>query len=907
MTFIRSSLARLRDLFRRDRLEQRLDEDLRFHREELEELYRNRGYEPEAARQAAVRELGNTTRIREDFHEQAGFPLAEELLRDIGLAWRSLRKRPAFSLGVLAILGLALGLSTLVQGMADAIFLRSLPVYHPEELAIVLNPDGFPSRLSRGTADRIAAELGSGHVAAYSGITGLVVRHDGLAARHVTSQLVNGSFFPTLGLGASAGRLLVPDDERRDNSTSVAVISHAWAKAEFGGASQALGRDLLVNKVHVTIVGVLPENFGGLSIGQRVDLWMPASLQSSLAYSANCNMVSSSDRPNNPDWNREERVSWMNVLLRAPRNTRLAELTTLVAQAHRIQGEDTALALGDPGEKEQALHRSFVVKSAPGGYSYFRENYRSTSRLLTTFVSVLLVLAGANVSGLLLVRNLSRQGEIGVRVALGAKRWRIYFLLCAEALLLSLGAAILGLFLANSLLPVALSLVAPGQVLMEASLNWRLFGTTTALAGIVALVASFFPALFLVGLQPQEAISCRGIRTRSSMLVGRGLVAFQLALAVVLIGLSISLAQELARALASDPGFARTEVLTCDFNPQSAGYKAGDTETLRLRLEEALRRVPGIASVSFSQDGLVSGSFSSSGLYPRGSGIRESRGNYQQNSITPGFFKTTGMVLLGGRDFLPSDGPDTQHVAIVSRSFAQKVFGEDNPVGRQFGFGPTASNEDITIVGVVADARMNGLRDVPPAVFFLPLVQWQRMLPLGSITVRLDRAPTNIRTQLQKIISEIEPGIVYSNWSTFEERLAGGIAGEKTSYRLVAIFAGSALLLAATGLSALGAYLVTQRSREFAVRLAVGAQPGTILRSVMKESAWLGLIGIVPGMGVAWALQSIPALASRLPSSLAASSSLLAAIVCLVASVLACWGPARRASRINPLQLLRSD
>lgn len=906
MITLRSFFARLRDFFRRDRMEAGLREDLEFHLSELESRFLAQGMSPEDAKAAARRELGNLTRVQEDFHEQAGFPVLEEFARDFAVAFRGLAKRPVFSLGIVLILALGLGIAATVQGLASAIFSKPLPVNRPEEIHLVVNPDSKPALLSRGTANRLAEDFGADKVAIYSSNSRVVVRIGGKSAFNSACELVNGGFFSVLGVGAQAGRMLQPDDESSPDKAKVIVVSHGWALRNFGSPEKAVDKEVQINRTIARIVGVAPESFGGILVGRQTDLWMPAAVQPAIEFSSDSRSNTSSDRPNDNNWNREERVSWVYAFIRLRSGADLTAAATRVVHAYHIQGEDLAKALGDSAAQEQARKRTFGVLPAPAGYSSFRKEYQSTNAALTAFVGVFLLLASANVSGLLLVRGLSRQREIGVRLALGAKRWRIFFLLGMESLILSLGGALCGLLLASWLLPASAALLVPNQKLGALGIDLGLFGAITLLALFIALLCSLLPSYFLTRLQPQDAILGNGRLGRSPAAAGRGLVVLQLASAVVLLAMAVALGDNLARTLAMDPGFSSTRVLASDFDPGAGGYGSDELPQLKQRLEESLLAVPQVESVTFALAGLASGSRSQSGFYFRGEDARVRSASIQNEAVPPGFFKTAGIMLRSGRDFDGTDKEGAPITAIVSLSLARRIFGTDDVVGRRFGFGPEPAPDDCVIVGVVGDARINGLREEAPDMVYFSQTQWPRFLP-GSVHVRLRGPSPGVEKTLQEVVGRIEPGLVFSRWETIDERLANELVGARGASRMSYALAFAALLLAATGMGALTAYLVTQRSREFAVRMAVGADPVHIRRGVVTDCLRLGVMGIVLGLLLAWGFHALPAIASRLPSTPGLVSSSIAALLCFGAIAFAGWLPAMRAAKTDPLQLLKSD
>jgi len=902
---LRGLASRLRDLFRRRGLEAQLEEDLRFHREELEAEFRAKGMKPEEAVMAARRELGNELRIREDFHEQAGVPVLEEFANDTVLAIRSLSRRPGFTFGVVLVLGLGLGLALIMQGMSDVILRSPLPVSHPEELHLVSDARGQPMRVGRGTHGRLEQNLGVGTIAGFSSPTATLLKVGSAQAELTSTQMVTGGFFQTLGVQALAGRLIQASDDQIGHGGSVLVVSHSLAVKVFGSAEAALGRQVLVNQVPLEIVGVLKPEFLGVSLGRRTNLWVPASLQPSLRIQTNADKFNSSDRPNSEDWNREERIFWLNLFVRLPGAISARQAAERAREAFRPQAEDTALMLQDPEDRRRLLERPFQVLPAPGGYSGLREDYRNKDLLFRIFVVVLLILTCANVSGLLLVRGLSRQREIGVRLALGARRWRICMLIGVEALLLSGLGALLALVFAYWGIPGAAQMLAPGQIFTGLGLSWTLVGLLAGLVLFMALGCSFLPAWFLTGLQPQHAISGRDELAQAPLRVGKFLVAIQLCMAVILLGLALSLGARLREMLTRDSGVRAGEVLSIAINPPAGEDEAEKSLPRNQRLAEALKAMPGVADVAFACNGMGGGSISRSGVFARGEPVETGHGSFQGDIVSENYIRCTGLRLVAGRDFSELDSMGSMRVAIVSQRFAREVFGMADPLGRKFGFGSNPDETDFTIIGVVADAYINGLQEKQPSIFLIPHRQWTRVIAADQILVRTDRPTSDLPTQLARRLQQLEPNATFTNCRQLDEMLAAGLRNERVATLLNVFFAAAALILAGSGMAALAAYLVAQRRREFAIRLALGAPQRSIWSGVVVEVLKLGLLGSLVGLCLAWGLQSVPALASRLPSALRLGPSLLAGLLCLLAVLLATWSSAHRASRTDPLSLLR--
>ncbi|MBE2216187.1 MAG: ABC transporter permease [Opitutaceae bacterium] len=902
---MRELFARLRDSFRRREIEAAFDEEMQMHLDALEARYRERGLSAADARAAAVREFGNATRAREDLRERAGFPTVDEFVRDVRHAWRGLSRRPVFSLGLVAVLAIGLGAASALTSLTRAILYAPFAVPSPEELFLVTDPEGSqPELVSCGTARRFDENLAGGQAAGFAGIARFTVQRDGRQAARTSGELVTGNFFDVLRLAPVAGRLLSTRDEA-PGAPAVVVVSEAWAVAEYGSTAAAVGHEIWVNRQSVTIVGVLPATFPATTLGRRSDLWLPATLQKPLGHSGNASSISGDDRPNDPDWTREERVSWMNILARLPRATRGGGEAAL-EEAFRQQREQILPILDTPAEREELQRRRLRLIEAPGGFSSLRASFRPTGLLLGVLVGSVLILACANVSGLLLVRTLSRHRELGVRLALGSGRWRIGRLAVAEALLLCTGGAVAGWVLSLGLSPVLTSLLLPGQTLAESAFTAAQLIISGALVLVCAAMCGLGPALLIARLEPLTALAGHGGLRGAAGRIGRALVGAQLALAVVLVAVATTLGTEIARTLADDPGFARTSVLSAGFDPRSAGYVQKDYVSLVDRLDQAARAVPGVVDVGFSSSGILNGSISRSAVFFRDPQAQGNSEHFQTDVVRPGYFQVVGMTLLAGRDLSVDDRENTPRVAVVSAAFAREVFGDHDVIGQRFGHGPQASENDFTIVGVVADAKVNGIRTQSPAVFYLPAAQaasWR----MGFLALRVQGAIPAVRQQVQAAFARLEPGIVFQNWKTLDERVVDDLGQSRAATKIATSFATVAILLAAAGVAASLGYLITLRQRELALRIAIGADPWMIRRAVLVDAAKLGATGAAVGLALVFLLPLIPVVASFLPARPDLLVGAIAAAVGIVAAVAAGWSPARRASRADLLLLLKLE
>ena len=901
---MRAFWARLRDAMRRRAIAREFAEEREFHLAELARLHRERGASPAAARAAAARDFGNVLRAQEELRAQAGFPTWDELANDLRHAARGVARRPWLAGSVVMILTLGLGAAATIHGLIDAVFLRPLPVPRPDELYAVVSPQpDIPDRLSRGTVRRLEAALPERSVAAYSGGESCTVQIGAQPASRANTRLVNGSFFPTLGVTPGAGRWLAEADDRPGAPAAVVVASAAWAEKNFGAPEAALGREIVVNRVPVTIVGVLPRGFREVAVGQRTDLWFATALQPRLRTNSDASITASHEHPIDPDWNREERVSWLQILLRV-RPGAPAPATAL-QRAWAPQRDDLALTVDDPPAREELRRRSWALAHAPGGRSQFRDSFQATGWLVGGVVAVMLVFVCTNVSGFLLIRSLSRHREIGVRLALGAGSFRVMRLAFFESVILSLAGGIGGWWLAAWLLPSAVRLLAPGRDL-AVGLGLRSIVVMTALALISAALGALAPALWISRVQPLPALSgSRGLG-RAPIRLSRILIVAQFAMAVTLVVLATALGDELHRSLTADPGFARVQVETALFDAASAGYEPSATFPLMERLRTAALSVPGVTAVGFSANGILAGSQTRSGIHVRDPRARIHQGHLQHDSVSPDFLRAAGVPLLRGRGFTNDDRAGALPVAVVNAAFAREVVGERDPIGQTFGFDAKPSKADWTIVGVVADVRANGVRESVPPMFYLPLAQWDDDGP-QFLAVRFEGLESGVQPGLQAALVRTEPGLVMSSWKTLENRMTDDLSRDVATTRLAAIFGGCAVLLAGAGIAGSLGYLVVLRQRELALRLALGMSPRRMLRSVIADSLRLGALGGGLGVAAAWVLPLLAPVKAVLHDQPGLGPALIAAAIALATATVAGLIPARRAARIDPNLMLRSE
>lgn len=895
--------TKLKNLLGRRARVARIEEEMQHHIELLTEENVRRGLDRTEARRQAHVAFGNVLATREETEDALGWPTFESGLHDVRIAVRSLARNPGFSAAILLVLALGIGATTAVYSLVRGVLLEPLPVARPTELHQVREPSGQPFLLSAPTIRRLESSPAfGGAVAAYSDLSGVTLRIGETPAQPCYVQFINGGFFRALGIYSARGRVLEPADDTAGPPRAVAVASHAFWQNKLGADPDIIGRTVRLNNRDVTIIGVTPPAFTGVNLGHNPELWLPLGMHAPLGATPSSWAIS--DGPIALEqWVQLDNVNWLTALIRVPPGNTAAQAE--LEQAWRPQLDAALAIITDPAAVQDFRRRVPQLVSSPQGYSDARNGFRRVGLTLSLLVAAVVLVTAANTATLLLLRMLGRGRELGVRLALGAGRWRLVRGALMEGLILSFAGALGGMLLGLWLTPVLAGWLVPGVERDLPGLDWQLAGVLAALAILLGLAMGAAPAWFGARLSPQAVLQQRLFGSGGTLRLGRFLIVAQIALSVMLISISAALAFDLRRVLSAPPGYERRSVVQAFFNLRAAGIPPEQQAAVLGRLRAAALAMPQVIDAGFAASGVLSGSRSASGLNFRGEGVRQPRDSVQHESVDENYFAAMGMTILRGRGFTAHDTAERPNVAVISERLAREIFGDADPIGRRFGFDQNAGDDDREIVGIVADARINGVRDEPPAVFYGPLSQWRA--PAGCLVVRVHGDAAAFREELRKRISAAEPGLMITRWMTLEQRAERWLRNDLATVRLTAGFGVLATLLAIIGvLGALG-YLVASRSREIAVRLAIGADPGRVWRGVLRDAVWLGGCGAVAGVVLAAALPHL--LGSWMMTGLRADwpAILLAAGAGLLAAVVGGLLPARRAAKVDPLALLRSE
>ena len=888
-------------LLGRRALDRDLDREVRAHLALLTDDLIRSGLSPEEARRQASLALGGVEQVKEASRDARGTRFVEDWWRDTLYALRSLRRTPGFTLAAILTLAVGIGANTAVWSVLDALVWRALPVERSEELYALRHgapSDEDPNYLfSFPGMGRLQAVLPAGVRLAAMSSAGRLYLATGERTDAVSAQLVSGNWFQLLGVGASRGRVLNEGDDSATQPNPVVVLSDAgWARL-FGRDPRIVGAQLRLNGALVTVGGIAEPGFDGLTVGQPVDLWTPLGLQPQVRFIGN---NSSRDADSEKPWLPQDGIAWLTLLTRAPPELR-AQAAARLATRYRAELVE-AYAKADSAERIQAMRERLELESLAKGFSPLRSQFGDPLRVLMGSVGLVLLIACANLASLLIARGAAREQEVALRVSLGARPGRLFRQGLTESLTLAalggLASPLVAWWGGLGLLRAASSGSRP--IPLALALDVRALGFAFLLALATGLLFGMAPALRAARAAPFGAAGTGGrvaARALHRLPLGRILVVSQLALSLVLVAAAGLFVRTLHNFLRVDPGYASEQVVEARIEPRVAGYNYEELPGLYRRLLDAVGGVPGVRSVALSLYGFAGAQ--------RIGGFRVQGGRAmpgQESYVTPGYFATVGMVLLRGREFSDADRDGVPRVSVVSEAFAKHFWGTDDVVGRHFGYGEPA----FEVVGVVQDARVNGLKQDPPRLVFHPLSQGPREYAL-SVEARAAGPSAELARAIRTAITRVEPNLPLREVVTVADLLGRGLSRERLLARLAGVFSAMALLLAAIGLYGVVAYSVAQRTNEMGIRLALGAVPWKVWRMVLRDSLGMVVIGLAVGLLLWLPVQGLVrnlvfGLSPADPATLTFAVLLLALVGILAASL-----PAWRAARVDPAQALRGQ
>jgi len=869
----------------------------------------------------------------------------ETLWQDLRFGLRQLLSKPGFTLIAVLSLALGMGANTALFSVVDALLLKMLPVREPERLVLFRSvaPRGFSPGSYNGnsTTDQATGERTMTSFAYQSfqrmrqqqnaegvlsdifafGSVGMTANADG-RADVVTGQAVSGNYYMGLGVQALLGRTLTDDDDK-PAASPVAVLSYRYWQQRFDGSNSVIGKQVNLNNVAFTIIGVTSPGFEGAGqAGSTQDITIPIAWEPQIYTDRQRSQLNGAG------------VWWLRVMGRlkpgATAETARAQLENAFHQSvveHRSARQAQAQATGGNAISDldpKQYPRLFLDPGGQGEMSA-RRYYAPSLYMLLGVVGLVLLIACANVANLLLARAAARQKEIGIRLALGAGRFRLVRQLLTESVLLSCLGGLTGIVFAfwikDGLLAVS-DWGGRSMRALEPRLDWRVLGFTIGLSLLTGIIFGLAPAWrsTKVDLTPALKDSGRGSSAASRSLLSRGLVVLQVGLSLLLLvgaGLFLRTLVNLQRV---DPGFNTRNLLLFGITPGFIGYKDEKLAQLYQQVAERLEGLPGVRKVTFSTSTLLSSSSSSRSVYlrdalnaaPDAEGRIKASGPGYINHVRENFLEAMEIPLLAGRTLRPQDDARTPKVVVVNQTFANKYFPNENPIGKRFTF-DTKKPDEVEIVGLAKDAKYTRQRDEIPPTAYIPWRQDVGSIIGVTMEVRTAGEPTASVAAVREAVREVEPNLPLNNIRTQTEQNDQTLAMERLLAKLVTLFGVLAQLLAAIGLFGVLAYAVSQRTREIGIRMALGADRRDVLKMILRQGMTLALIGVALGLAAAYLITKYLENQLNLKTMLYGvqvndplTYGVIAGLLTLVA-LFACFIPARRAAMVDPMIALRYE
>ena len=831
--------------------------------------------------------------------------LAETLWQDLRHGLRLLLKNPTFAIVAILTLALGTGANAAIFQLLNSVRLRALPVERPAELATIKidnhgtgRTGAFYSRRAFFT-DPLWQSLrreqqAFSHLFAW-GLAGWNLATDG-EYRPSQGLYVSGNFFEGLGVRPHVGRLITEADDRPGCGAAGAVLAHAFWQARYGGNPGIIGQTISLDGKPFEVLGVTPPQFFGPEVGRTFDVALPLCTEpvfrgaNSGIGKADIWFLDLMGRLR-PGWSIERA------------NAHLAAISPGIFKA-------TVPARYTAETTQHYLAFTLTTESASTGVSGIRTRYATQLWVLLGATGLVLLITCANLANLLLARASARQREIAVRLAIGASRARIIRQMLSESLVIAALGATGGIFIAQWL---SRSLVAflsteNSRLFVDLTLDWRAFGFMAALAALACLLFGLSPALQATGTNPGRAMQGASRSTtdsRERFTVRRALVVVQVALSLVLVIGAVLFGRSLQKLVTVDPGFTQEGILAVNVDVRNTAVNTEARRATYAQVIERVRSVPGVSSAAESLMIPMSGSGWNQNVIIDG---KKQEGTAFFNRVGPEYFRTMQMTLVAGRTFSTDDRAGAVETALVNETFSRKYLGGGNPVGRtiEFEVGPTRPKMIYRVVGLVKDTKYYELREDFMPLVFVATAQGTESDPFFDLVVRSNLPLASLTPSITRAVREVAPGSTVA-FETIQNYVRDSLVTERLMATLSGFFGILATLIATIGLYGVMSYMVTRRKVEIGIRMALGADPRTVITMVIRESAVLLLAGVLIGAGLAfagtrWVATLLYDLKPWDPASYAVAVATLAGV-----SLLAAWLPARRASRLAPTLALRED
>jgi predicted permease len=844
----------------------------------------------------------------------------ETLRQDLRFALRAFAKNPAFSAIAILTLALGIGANTAIFSVINAVLLRTLPVPDPQQLVVLSDPE--ESGMFNGTTNgqraiysyhefeglRDQNQIFTGIFTTNSQISRVPVSF-GVSAESAGPadiSTVSGGYFPVLEVQPFMGRTFGTEVDQGLGAHPMAVISHAFWERRMQRDPAAIGRKVRIRQTVFDVIGVMPPDFSGIMVGESPDLWIPLTMQEAV-YPGRDFLT----------WNPGSvtKIMFLQVVGRLKPGVSLQQAQASINVTFQQVLHAEAGTLTDPKQQRDLMDQKILARDARHGLSVLRGEYKRPLAALMGLVGLVLLLACANVANLLLSRATSRQRELAVRTAMGASRGRLLRQLLTESLLLAGFGGILGLLFSVWADRLLLRMVStdPAPVPLDVHLDPRVLVFTVVVTLLTGILFGIAPALRATRLDLNQILrgassAIRGGQRGAARLpMGKLLVGAQVAISVLLLVAAGLFVRSLQKLTSVELGYDAEHLQLFRMDPVLDGYKPAAVHQLYRELLSKFAAIPGVRGVTLSENGLFFGTESADqisilGYTPKAGQEMEAR----FDQIGPNYFSTIGIPVLMGRDVTLDDMGGQRH-CWINQTMSRYYFAQESPIGRHLVDEYPDSRAECEVVGVVADAKYNGLRGETPRRFYVPF-----MNPIGETSravfeIRYAGAGTAVSAALRQAVHETDGTLDPLEIRTIPGLIDRRLVRDRLTARLSSFFGTVALLLACIGLYGVLSYNVGRRTSEIGVRMALGAQRGDILRLILSEALLVTLLGAAIGVGVAFAatrvLESLLyGVTARDPMTLAG-----AALALLVVAALAAAVPAWRASRVHPMAALRYE
>lgn len=878
---------RMMAMAQRNRKENELKAELQFHLDQAIEENVRRGMSADDARREAQRTFGGVEQVKEAYRDASRLRWLEETRQDMGFGLRLLRKRPGFTLIAVLTLALGIGANTAIFSLVNAALLRPLPIAQPERFVALSNAATgrlFPTFSYPNYKDIQARADVFSALIAYRFMP-LSLSHDGINER-LWGYAVTGNYFDALGLQATLGRLISLDDDRARGAHPITVISHQCWQKRFGGNPSIIGKEVVVNGRNYTIIGVAPPGFIGTEIIAAPEMWFPMMMQAQLEMGS--------------DWLDKRGVE--NVFVQGNLKPGVSG-----AQAQAVIDAVAAqLAREFPNDNDGRR----VLITQPGLMNgSMRTPVLGFASVLMVVVGLVLLLACANLANLLLARATERRREMAVRLAMGAGRFRLIRQLLIESVMLSCMGGVLGCLLAWWLTGLAAAYKPPIDIPANFALqlDQRVLFFAILLSILTGITFGLLPALQATKTNLVSALKDdASFNTYRSSWLKNGLIALQVALSLVLLIGGGLMVRALQQAETIPLGFVPQNAISVSFDLRLQGYEAAQGREAEKQLLENVRTLPGVKAAGIADIVPVDLHISSSPIFIDGQSPERTVNTPRalSNRVSPGYFAAMQTRIVQGREFTELDNEQAPRVVIVNETFARRFWPRESALNKRFRRG-SANAPLLEIIGVAQDGKYAGLNEEPQPFVFRPL--WQSELSSSSLIVRAETDPQTLIAAVRRELQKLDPRLPIAGTKTMTEHLSFALLPARLAASVLGSFGLLALALAAIGLYGVMAYSVAQRTREIGIRIALGAQVKDIHRLVIGQGLKLALIGVGIGFVISLAVMR---LMKKFLFGVSATDPLtfvaIGGLLVLVAFV-ACYLPARRATKVDPLIALRTE